>query len=233
MFIVVYSSSAAYSSPAYSSPTASFNDLMSVLLLKVLDFDKSNSFSSDFSMTNSLSNSFSFNFLLNSYLSDSSLSNSSSNSSLNSSSNSDVNIRSSSSISKTGELADELLEEFFLWLSSKWSCCVRLIQQARECFVRKEYELDELCRLTAIQLDQLNIDMRIYEIILENLNNSKWRKHARDFIKLQTAEDSTVSSTVKNSTVRNSMIRNSTVESSTVRSSTARSSTVKNDDDEL
>ena len=60
----------------------------------------------------------------------------------------------------------------------------------------------------------MNINMRIYEIIQENLNNSEWRKHARDFIKLQTAE---------NSTVRNSAVKNLTAESSIV----------ENDDDEL
>jgi len=50
---------------------------------------------------------------------------------------------------------------------------MRLIQQAREYFVREEYELDELCRLTIIQLDQLNIDMRIYEMIQDDLNDSE------------------------------------------------------------
>ena len=108
----------------------------------------------------------------------------------------ETDLRPSSSIFKTDELADELLEEFFLWLSSKQPHHVRLIQQAREYFVREEYELDELCKLTAIQLDWLNIDMKIYEMIQDDLNDSEWKKHAKNFIKqrVAAAEISTTSS---------------------------------------
>ena len=126
---------------------------------------------------------------------------------------SEVILRSSSSISKTDELADDLFEEFFCWLSNKWSHCSDLIQKAKKYFCKKKYELDQLHRFSVIQLNQLNIDMKIYEMIQESLNDSEWRKHARDFIRLQTAKDSIASSTAGSPTARSLTVRSSTVKS--------------------
>jgi len=63
-------------------------------------------------------------------------------------------------------------------------------------FCKKEYELDQLHRLSVIQLNQLNIDMKIYEMIQDDLNDSEWKKHAKNFIKqrVAAAEISTTSS---------------------------------------
>ena len=101
-------------------------------------------------------------------------------------------LRSSSSISKTDELADDLFEEFFCWLSDQQSCCAAHIQKARDYLCNEEFELNELHKLSAIEFEQLNIEKKTCEMIQDDLRDSEWKKHARDFIRLQAAESSTV-----------------------------------------
>jgi hypothetical protein len=94
-----------------------------------------------------------------------------------------VDLRPSSPIPKADELEDELFDEFFLWLSVKKPRRADHIRDAKDYFQREGYDLDQLRRLSSIQLERLDIGMGTYGIIQDALSGSEWKKYAKSFVK--------------------------------------------------